>query len=140
MIPSSTTPRPRRIGRLILGILLLIWAASLQDAIMGGFLPGRVLHPFDRPYPVGNVLMTCVIITGELALLFATLRPFSITRRRVLIALAVFGPLWIGENVLVSGWSDQPSYCYSNGLFLGLTVFILVAAVAASLVKALIRK
>jgi hypothetical protein len=131
LAPSSQ--RTRWSALLITSILLLIWAVGLQDAIVGGLIPGYVSHPFDRPYPVRAVVMTCGIISTESALLFALLRPFSISRRRVFTALAVFATLWFADLMLVSGWSDQAGYCYSNGFFLLLTVGLLIFASAVSI-------
>jgi hypothetical protein len=103
---------------LLIGVLLLIWGWGLRDAISGGLTPGYVRHPQEHPYPTKNVATTCAIITGELVLLFAILRPFGLSTRRALIALVVFGILLITEFLLFSGSTDSPAYAYSNNHFL----------------------
>ncbi len=116
------------------GILLLIWAAGLRDAILGGLQLGYVRHDIIHPYPLKPVLWTCGIITGETALLFAILRPFSFAKPgRAWVALAVFGTLWIADFILVSSWTDQPGYRYSNGFFLLVAVGFLIVASALNL-------
>ena len=104
------------------GTLLLIWAAGLRDAILGGLLPGYVRNPHEHPYPTEGVQITCLIITVEAALLLAILWPFNLSKRRTLRALAVFVPLWMADFFFVSGWTDQSGYAYSNGFFLLLAI------------------
>jgi len=124
----------RSIGCLVTGVLILIWAVGLQDAILGGLNPGYVHHRFDKPYPTRAVAVTCGIISIELALLYAILRPFRFSRPRVLVGLAFFGILWLTDLFLASGWTDQAGYCYSNGFVLrtplGFLVFTAVADLA----------
>ena len=128
MTSTRSSSENRWIARLIVGVLILIWALGLQDAILGGTTPGYVRYLPGRPYPVRAVIVTCGIISAELALLLAILRPTGISRKRVFIALAVFGPLWFADYSLVSGWTDQAGYCYSNGRFLGLIVAFLIVS------------
>jgi hypothetical protein len=115
-------------ARLWASIFLLIWAAGLRDAILGGLLPGYVRHPYERPYPTEPVLITCLIITAESALLFAILWPFNFSKRRTLVAFAVFVPLLMADYFFLSGWTDQAGYAYSNGFFLMLAVGFLIVA------------
>ena len=91
-------------------------------------MPGFVRHPQERPYPTNDVVITCSVITGELILLFAILKPFCLSLRRTLIALLVFTLLLMADFVLFSGWTDQPGYAYSNSFFLLLVVGFLAAA------------
>jgi hypothetical protein len=103
----------------VTGVLLLVWGVGLANAITGGLSPGLVIHAAHRPYPTHAVILTCCIITFEFVSLFAILRPFSLSGpRRVLVALGIFAPLWVADNVFFSGWTDQPGYCYANGYFL----------------------
>jgi hypothetical protein len=136
MSKQLSTRNTRWFALLLTNVMLLIWGVGLADAILGGLNPGYVSHAADRPYPVRGVLTVCGVITAESALLFGIVRPFSLlSHRRVLIALAVFVPLWIAEFILISGWTDQAGYCYSNGLFLLCAVcFLSVAAVLSILI------
>jgi hypothetical protein len=131
MSKQDSASRTRWFALLMTTALVLIWGAALVHAIQGGFNPGYVSHPTDRQYPVAGVLTVCGFITAEAGLLFAILRPFSLSDyRRVLIALVIFVSLWVVEFFLISGWTDQAGYCYSNGFFLSFSVcFLGVAAV-----------
>jgi len=122
------TSQKRWMARLWASILVLIWAVGLRDAILGGLWPGYVRHPYERPYPTEPVLITCLIITTESALLFAILWPFDFSKRRTPVALAVFVPLLMADYFFVSGWTDQAGYAYSNGFFLMLAVGFLIVA------------
>jgi hypothetical protein len=127
MSTESSPVNARWIAPLITVVLLSIWVVGLGDAIIGGLNPGYVRNDIAHPYPVCGVLVTCGFITAESSLLFAILHPFSLfCTRRVLIALAVFGSLCIADFILVSAWTDQAGYYYSNGFFLRLTVFSLI--------------
>ena len=136
MSQRDPAPRTRWFALLLTIAMFTIWGAALIDAVEGGLNPGFVRHRADRPFPVREVATVCGIITFEFAALFAIIRPFSLSGpRRVLIALALFVPLWIAENFLISSWTDQAGYCYSNGFFLFCAVcFLSVTAIIAFLI------
>jgi hypothetical protein len=85
------------------------------------------MHPHDRPYPTHGVIIVCMIITGEIILLFAILRPFCLSLRRAVNALIVFSLLFVAEFLGFSGATDGPGYAYSNHFFLLLTLGLLAA-------------
>lgn len=137
MSKQDSAPKTRWFALLMTTALLLLWGAGLVHAVRGGLDPGYVSHPANRPYPVVGVLTVCGIITIEAGVLFVILRPFNLSNyRRVLIALAVFVPLWFLEFFLISGVTDQAGYCYANGFFLSCSVcFLGIAAVLSFLMS-----
>src|SRR4051794_26554185 len=64
---------------LLMSGMLVIWGAGLAHAVWGGLNPGKVPHRVERPYPVREVLAVCGLITVEFGLLFAIVRPFSLS-------------------------------------------------------------
>ena len=107
----------------------MLWAYGLCDALHGGLQPGNVLRNSLRRYPLQEVVLTCVIITLELAVLYAILRPatFHLRQRRAISALTMFIPLAVEEFFLCNGGTDQPGYACSNAHFLHLALLLLLA-------------
>jgi hypothetical protein len=142
MSTGEPSPKTRWGALLIIGILLSIWVMGLSHAFQDGFWSNvEKTRPAPFIYPMDGVLVACRNITAEFVMLFAILRPFSFSGpRRLLIALAVFLPLQIGEQIFVSGWLHQPGYKYSNGVFLTNVVGCLIIAAVLNLLMLAFNK
>jgi hypothetical protein len=135
----ATLTVSRSFGTLVTSVILLLWGFGIRDAILGGLQPA--MHVPYTAYATIPVLVVCGIITGEAAILYAVLRPFSFSRRpgRAFIALAVFVVLWRLDYNLGSAWTDQPGWCYSNLFFLRTVVISLLAIGCGSSLALIVR-
>jgi hypothetical protein len=119
-------------------VFALLWLAGIAAVVASGFsVDGYKLHvmqvPLPHPYPLTGVVNTSCVLTFELALIYAVIRPATFNRSWVRALGAVFVAT-IALLFSVATLMHAPPYWGAHGLFLcclavGLIVLLLATAV-----------
>ncbi len=127
---TNSTAGPTALGSSALGASALygalgaLWAYGAAIAVASGWQPTPFRSPQAWPYPTQAVLGVIVLVSAEVALLYAILRPksYAASWRRLAGAIGACFGLLVWEAVPVA--FNRPGYAYVNADFLATAIFL----------------